>query len=64
MAILLLCSAVLQGSPETIRSMADPASVPPDFEAILQQYTREGLRVLALAQGDASMVRLVHASGF
>ena len=34
-----------------------PSSVPADFDAVLGSYTREGLRVLALAAGDASGVK-------
>eukprot|EP00798_Chlamydomonas_sp_ICE-L_P017929 gene17929-24323_t len=45
-----------KGSPEMIRSMVVPESVPEGFDAMLATFTREGLRVLALAQGDASQV--------
>ncbi|KAG2500541.1 hypothetical protein HYH03_001317 [Edaphochlamys debaryana] len=45
-----------KGSPEALRTLVDPASVPPDFEALLGETTREGLRVLALAAGDAGGV--------
>jgi cation-transporting ATPase 13A3/4/5 len=41
----------VKGSPEVIRDLVSPGSVPPDFDAVLGEYTREGLRVLALAQG-------------
>ena len=42
-----------KGSPEAIRALVDPASVPADFDAVLGGFTREGLRVLALAVGPA-----------
>ena len=45
-----------KGSPEAIRALVQPDSVPDDFDATLGSFTREGLRVLALAQGDASQV--------
>ena len=41
-----------KGSPEAIRALVDPLSVPADFDAVLGGFTREGLRVLALAAGD------------
>lgn len=41
----------VKGSPEVIKELVQATSVPPDFDATLAQYTREGLRVLALAQG-------------
>lgn len=43
--------AFAKGSPEAIRGLVDPASVPPDFDDVLAVHTREGLRVLALAAG-------------
>lgn len=39
----------VKGSPEMVRKLADPATLPTDFEAELGKYTREGLRVLGLA---------------
>lgn len=45
-----------KGSPEAIRGLVAPSSVPPEFDALLGELTREGLRVLALAAGDASLV--------
>ena len=48
-----------KGSPEAIRSLVRPESVPPDFDGTLAAFTREGLRVLALAQGDVTEVRLL-----
>ena len=38
-----------KGSPEALRKLAVPASLPSDFEAELGRHTREGLRVLGLA---------------
>lgn len=41
----------VKGSPEVIKELVQSSSVPPDFDSVLAEYTREGLRVLALAQG-------------
>lgn len=40
-----------KGSPEMIKSLVAASSLPPDFDRLLAEYTREGLRVLALARG-------------
>ena len=53
-------SVFAKGSPEAIRSLVRPESVPPDFDETLAAFTREGFRVLALAQGDVTEVRLSH----
>uniref|UniRef100_A0A5F8GF94 Polyamine-transporting ATPase 13A2 n=1 Tax=Monodelphis domestica TaxID=13616 RepID=A0A5F8GF94_MONDO len=39
----------LKGAPEMVASLCIPDTVPPDFSQILQQYTADGFRVLALA---------------
>eukprot|EP00049_Salpingoeca_infusionum_P012298 m.223966 g.223966 ORF g.223966 m.223966 type:complete len:1274 (-) comp15146_c0_seq2:2266-6087(-) len=39
----------VKGSPERLLDMCDPATVPPDFEAVLRDYARAGMRVLAVA---------------
>ncbi|GLC61164.1 hypothetical protein PLESTB_001725200 [Pleodorina starrii] len=41
-----------KGSPEALRTLVAPDSVPPDFDTRLGELTREGLRVLALAAGE------------
>eukprot|EP00878_Enallax_costatus_P028460 GHUV01030743.1.p1 GENE.GHUV01030743.1~~GHUV01030743.1.p1 ORF type:complete len:1032 (+),score=296.88 GHUV01030743.1:1466-4561(+) len=41
----------VKGSPELIKTLVQGSSVPPDFDRVLSEYTREGLRVLALARG-------------
>lgn len=38
-----------KGSPEMIISLSTPQSVPSNFTSVLQEYTEEGYRVLALA---------------
>ncbi len=53
-----------KGSPEAIRGLVDPASVPADFDRLLGELTREGLRVLALALGDASAVPAAQLHGW
>lgn len=39
----------IKGSPEKIEAIAFPESIPENFRKILQVYTQDGLRVLALA---------------
>lgn len=41
--------AHVKGSPEMVRKLADPGSIPLDFDTELGKHTREGLRVLGLA---------------
>jgi magnesium-transporting ATPase (P-type) len=38
-----------KGAPEAVVSLCKPDEVPKDFSSVLQNYTRQGLRVLALA---------------
>jgi hypothetical protein len=40
----------VKGSPEVLRTLIQPESIPDDFDAVLGTYTREGYRVLAIAQ--------------
>jgi magnesium-transporting ATPase (P-type) len=35
-----------------IQSLSDPSSIPEDFVDVLEKYTHDGLRVLALAYRD------------
>ena len=42
----------VKGSPEAIKGLVDPLSVPQDFDLVLEKYARQGLRVLALARGS------------
>jgi len=39
----------MKGSPEKVRELCDPATVPDNFHSVLQKYTEEGFRVLACA---------------
>jgi magnesium-transporting ATPase (P-type) len=39
----------VKGSPEKICELCDPETIPKNFEEILEQYTKEGYRVIALA---------------
>lgn len=48
-----------KGSPEMILSLSRVESIPPDFATILQDYTSEGYRVIALAH--KSLNRLPYA---
>ncbi|XP_031832819.1 polyamine-transporting ATPase anne boleyn isoform X2 [Nomia melanderi] len=48
-----------KGSPEMILSLSKAESIPADFSAILQEYTSEGYRVIALAH--KSLNRLPYA---
>ncbi|KYN32967.1 putative cation-transporting ATPase 13A3 [Trachymyrmex septentrionalis] len=48
-----------KGSPEMILSLSKAESIPPDFTAVLQEYTSEGYRVIALAH--KSLNRLPYA---
>ncbi|XP_033230085.1 probable cation-transporting ATPase 13A3 isoform X2 [Belonocnema kinseyi] len=48
-----------KGSPEMIFSLSKPESIPPDFNSVLQEYTSEGYRVIALAH--RSLNRLTYA---
>ncbi|XP_063965726.1 polyamine-transporting ATPase 13A3-like isoform X1 [Lytechinus pictus] len=38
----------VKGAPEMIASLSDPRTVPEDFQEVLQNYTQQGFRVLAL----------------
>nr|XP_050858896.1 polyamine-transporting ATPase 13A3 isoform X2 [Vespula vulgaris] len=48
-----------KGSPEMILSLSKPESIPPDFANVLQEYTSEGYRVIAMAH--KSLNRLPYA---
>ncbi|XP_034951787.1 probable cation-transporting ATPase 13A3 [Chelonus insularis] len=48
-----------KGSPEMIHSLSKPQSIPPDFTSVLQEYTSEGYRVIAI--GHKSLNRLTYA---
>lgn len=47
----------VKGSPEKIQELCVPESIPADFDVVLDEYTRKGYRVIALAarQLDASV---------
>jgi magnesium-transporting ATPase (P-type) len=42
-------SAFVKGSPEMIQSLSTSQSIPEDFHDVLEKYTQDGLRVLALS---------------
>jgi cation-transporting ATPase 13A3/4/5 len=39
----------VKGSPERIKDLCDPSSLPSNFEEMLEIYTQNGYRVLGLA---------------
>ncbi|XP_044526812.1 polyamine-transporting ATPase 13A3 [Gracilinanus agilis] len=41
--------AYMKGAPEVIAGLCKPETVPSDFEKVLEDYTRQGFRVIALA---------------
>ncbi|XP_072475002.1 polyamine-transporting ATPase 13A3 isoform X2 [Notamacropus eugenii] len=41
--------AYMKGAPEVIASLCKPETVPCDFEKVLEDYTKQGFRVIALA---------------
>uniref|UniRef100_A0A8C5KNQ8 Polyamine-transporting ATPase 13A3 n=1 Tax=Jaculus jaculus TaxID=51337 RepID=A0A8C5KNQ8_JACJA len=41
--------AYMKGAPEVIASLCKPETVPVDFETVLEDYTKQGFRVIALA---------------
>ena len=41
--------AYVKGSPEKIADLCDKSTLPADFDKILETYTQEGYRVIALA---------------
>ncbi|RKF63313.1 putative cation-transporting ATPase [Erysiphe neolycopersici] len=44
------CDICVKGAPECMRDICNPASLPPDFDEVLNYYTHRGFRVIALAQ--------------
>ncbi|KAM4011812.1 LOW QUALITY PROTEIN: polyamine-transporting ATPase 13A2 [Anomaloglossus baeobatrachus] len=47
----------MKGAPEMVASLCRPDSVPPDFTAMLRQYTQDGYRVLGFAHKPLPSVR-------
>lgn len=41
--------AYMKGAPEVVASLCKPETVPVDFEKVLEDYTKQGFRVIALA---------------
>ncbi|XP_030071441.1 polyamine-transporting ATPase 13A3 isoform X1 [Microcaecilia unicolor] len=41
--------AYVKGAPEVVASLCKPATVPIDFAEVLEEYTKQGFRVIALA---------------
>lgn len=52
-----------KGAPEAIGPLCKPQSLPTDFEAVLDEYTHKGFRVLALAGKSISELAWRHAQG-
>ncbi|XP_014299673.2 polyamine-transporting ATPase 13A3 isoform X1 [Microplitis demolitor] len=48
-----------KGSPEMIQSLSRPESIPADFASVLQEYTSEGYRVIAM--GHKPLNKLTYA---
>lgn len=44
----------VKGSPEKIKELSNKASLPSDFDEILDDYTQRGYRVIALAHRAAN----------
>ena len=44
--------AFVKGSPEKIYELCDRSTIPDDFSQVLNQYTQEGYRVIALSYKD------------
>ncbi|XP_072011383.1 polyamine-transporting ATPase 13A2 isoform X2 [Engystomops pustulosus] len=47
----------MKGAPEMVASLCKPDTVPPDFTAMLRQYTQDGYRVLGFAHKPLHSVR-------
>uniref|UniRef100_A0A8B9TCD3 ATPase 13A3 n=1 Tax=Anas platyrhynchos TaxID=8839 RepID=A0A8B9TCD3_ANAPL len=45
----IIMDAYMKGAPEVIASLCKPETVPVDFESVLEEYTKQGFRVIALA---------------
>lgn len=45
-------TAYVKGAPEMIHSLSDSSKIPTDFFDVLEKYTQDGLRVLALGYKD------------
>ena len=51
----MIFKAHIKGSPEKIRELCKPESIPKNFHSILKTYTEEGYRVLACASKIVKM---------
>ncbi len=54
----------VKGSPEVLRTIIQPESIPDNFDAVLGTYTKEGYRVLAIAAADARALTPEQISGW
>mmetsp|Transcript_20060 Transcript_20060/g.33425 ORF Transcript_20060/g.33425 Transcript_20060/m.33425 type:complete len:1211 (-) Transcript_20060:355-3987(-) len=51
----------VKGSPEVMRELSDPSSIPDNFDQVLSTYTREGYRVLGCGMRSAPELNWVQA---
>lgn len=45
----------VKGSPEKVKELSNPSTVPANFDQVLEDYTQKGYRVIALGYKDIKM---------